>query len=323
MLKLLNRSFVISLILITIFAFCACSAPEEQSASAETASSAQAAASEPAEQSSQALPSSSEINSIVALAPSLNETLVDLGLGDKIIGYDFESEGIANLPEDAERFDIVSPDLEQLISLSPDVVFVSGISFYDAENPYQPLEDAGITVIDIPTAQSVEEICTQITEIAAAAGVPEKGVQLNEELASSLNKIRKRAEEIPDAEKKNVYFEISAAPEMYSTGSGTYLNELIELIGAENILKDSDGWMPVSGEAVAAADPDVILTNVSYIDDPEGEILSRDGFSGITAVKNGDVYYIDNRASSLPNENVAKAALEMAQAVYPEYFDEF
>lgn len=320
MLKFLNRSFVISLILILISALCACSGLSEPSVSYETAASGESSA--PAEQPRKA-DSSENGQTIVALAPSLNETLIDLELGDKIIGYDFESEGIEGLSPDAVKFDIAAPDLEKLIELSPDLVFVSGISFYDAENPYQPLEDAGITVVSIPTAGSVEEIYSGIAQTAAAAGVPEKGEQLNEQLASSLNKIKERAEEIPESERKSVYFEISAAPDMYSTGSGTYLNELIELIGAENILAGSEGWMPVNGEAVAAADPDVILTNVNYIEDPVSEIISRDGFAGITAVKNGDVHYIDNRASSLPNENVAKAALEMAKAVYPDYFDEF
>ena len=68
------------------------------------------------------------------------------------------------------------------------------------------------------------------------------------------------------------------------------------------------------------ADPDVILTNVNYIEDPVGEILSRPGWEEVTAVRDGNVYYIDNMASSLPDHNVVKALAEMAAAVYPEYY---
>ena len=37
-------------------------------------------------------------------------------------------------------------------------------------------------------------------------------------------------------------------------------------------------------------------------------------------MKNGDVYQIDNMASSLPNENIVSALEEMGKAVYPEVF---
>ena len=107
---------------------------------------------------------------------------------------------------------------------------------------------------------------------------------------------------------------------MYSTGSGTYMDEMIRWVGGENILADENGWVSVEGETVVAADPDVIFTNVNYIDDPAGEILGRDGWAGVTAVVNGEVYSIDNMASSLPNQNIVIAMRQMAEALYPDYF---
>jgi ABC-type Fe3+-hydroxamate transport system substrate-binding protein len=38
------------------------------------------------------------------------------------------------------------------------------------------------------------------------------------------------------------------------------------------------------------------------------------------AVKGGNVYYIDNSASSFPNENIVKAAAEIAKAIYPDKY---
>ena len=35
---------------------------------------------------------------------------------------------------------------------------------------------------------------------------------------------------------------------------------------------------------------------------------------------NKDVYYIDNGASSLPNQHVVDALVEMAKAVYPDAY---
>lgn len=62
-------------------------------------------------------------------------------------------------------------------------------------------------------------------------------------------------------DKKTVYFEIAAAPYAYSFGSKTFLNEMIELIGAENILASQEGWLSVDTESVIATNPDVIMTN--------------------------------------------------------------
>ena len=117
---------------------------------------------------------------------------------------------------------------------------------------------------------------------------------------------------------KSVYFEIGAAPYIYSFGTGVFLNEMIEIIGAENALADQAGWISVSEEVIISKNPDVILTNVNYIEDPVQEIKSRSGWDAIKAVKEDRVYYIDNMASSLPNHNIVKALEEMIAAVYPE-----
>lgn len=260
------------------------------------------------------------VESIIVLAPSLAETVVALGEGDKIVGYDLNSVGLDGLPENVPTFDTVTPDVEQLMAIAPDVLLVSSLSLYDQETPYQPLIDAGICVICVPTSESIDGIKSDIEFIASALSVPKSGETLISELNAELDELSAIAATIPENERKSVYFEISAAPYMYSCGSDTYLNEMIELIGANNILADQSGWLSVEPETVVAADPDVIFTNVNYLDDPIQEILDRDGWAGVTAVKNGDVYYIDNAASSIPDRNIVVALRQMAEALYPDYY---
>src|SRR5690606_25784834 len=122
-------------------------------------------------------------------------------------------------------------------------------------------------------------------------------------------------------EKKTVYFEIGAAPYMYSFGKGVFLHEMLEIIGAVNALGDQESWISVSDEAVLAADPDVIITNVNYIENPVEEIKSRSGWENVKAIKNDEVYYVDNMKSSVPDHNIVIALEEMAKAVYPDKFD--
>jgi len=99
-----------------------------------------------------------------------------------------------------------------------------------------------------------------------------------------------------------------------------FLNEMIELIGAENVFADQQSWIAVTQEAALSANPDVILTNVSYIPNPVDEIKTRDGWDAVKAVKDGNVIYIDNMSSSLPNQGIVKALHEMAKAVYPDKY---
>ncbi len=261
-----------------------------------------------------------QVNTIVALAPSINETLVALGLGEKIVGYDLQSVGIAGLPEGVPTFDTVAPDVEQLTALAPDMLLVSSLSLYDQEAPYQPLIDAGVCVVCVPTSVSVENVRSDIRFLAAALRVPDEGERVVKEMDDALDHISAVVSDIPQEERKGVYFEISPAPYLYSCGSDTYLHEMIELAGGRNVLSDQSGWLSVEGETVVAANPDVIFTNVNYMDAPVDEILGREGWAGVSAVTNNNVYYIDNMASSLPNQNIVKAVEQMAEALYPDRF---
>lgn len=258
------------------------------------------------------------IDSIVCLSPAVNEVLIALGVGDSLVAYDTQSVGLEGVPADLPTLDMMQPDMETLASLKPDVLFVSNMTLYDQTNPFQQLIDMGVCVLCVPSANSIAEIESSLSFIAAAVGKSAEGDALIDGMQAELDRIAAIGESI--TEKKTVYFEIGAAPNLYSFGSGVFLNEMIELIGAENILADQEGWLAVEGETVASANPDVILTNVNYLDDAVGEILSRSGWEGVSAIQNKQVYYIDNMSSSLSNHNIVKALDEMAKAVYPDAY---
>ena len=317
------------LLICTMLALCACggktetgtsSSPSESQNSAQSEVSGAASAKPTVDPSGASITVPDNIKSIIILAPSIAETVVALGQGDKVIGYDLNSVGLEGLPADVPAFDTVNPDVEQLMALAPDVLLVGSLSLYDQEAPYQPLINAGVCVICMPTSNSIAGVKSDIAFLASVFGVPEAGETLLSGLNAELDRLAAIAATIPAEERKSVYFEISAAPYLYSCGNGVYLNEMIEWIGAKNILADQTGWLGVEAETVVAADPDVIFTNVNYLDDPVQEILGREGWAGITAIRNGDVYSIDNMASSLPNQNIVVAMRQMAEALYPDYF---
>lgn len=306
-------------------AACTAQAP----ASSAPASSVSAAASsapageKPAQdRSGAAISLPEEIETIAVMAPSIAETVVHLGQGEKIVAIDTQTEAYAleGVPAGLPAFDMQAPDTEALAALQPDVVFVSGVSIIEGENLFQPLLDMGICVASIPTSNSLADIALDIQFLADCLGVSEEGQAIVAQMDAEIERIAAIGATVPEDGRKSVYFEISAAPYCYSFGAGVFLNEMLELIGADNVLAGQEGWLSVAQEDAVAANPDVILTNVNYIDDPVGEILSRSGWEGVAAVQDGAVYAVDNKTSSLPNEYVVQALDEMAQAVYPELY---
>ena len=87
-----------------------------------------------------------------------------------------------------------------------------------------------------------------------------------------------------------------------------------------NIFKDENSWLAPTEESIIERNPDVILTNVDYIDNPIQEIKSRPGWENINAVKNNQVYLIDKNSSSRPSQHIIKALNEMAKAIYPNVY---
>nr|WP_314780315.1 ABC transporter substrate-binding protein [uncultured Treponema sp.] len=261
-----------------------------------------------------------KVEKIISMAPSTTEILIDLGLADKIIAADTNTQKDGLLKQDIPYFNMMKPDAEKLIALKPDVVFISGMSNAKGNTPFSPLIDAGICVINIPSSSSIEAIYLDIAYIAAALKQEEKGAKIIANMKKEIEAVRKKRAAIAQDKKKTVYFEIGAAPHMYSLGTGTFINEMIEIIGAQNILADQKSWIAVSDEMVLAKDPDVILTNVSYIPNPIDEIMARSGWASLKAVKSKKVFGIDTNSSSRPNHNIIKALKEMAKAVYPEIY---
>ena len=82
-------------------------------------------------------------------------------------------------------------------------------------------------------------------------------------------------------------------------------------------------WPALSEEAAIAEDPDVILTADMYTPDVINAILNMSGWEHVKAVVNAEVYQINSDEVNQPNHHVVDAMIEMAQAVYPDKYEEF
>ena len=266
-----------------------------------------------------------EVNTIISTAPSNTEVLVALGLADKLVAVDKYSADVEGVSEDIPKIDFRNPDAEAIIALNPDIVIASGHNKAGDEDPFALIKEAGIPVAYIPSSYSIDGIYGDIEFIANLTGTEKEGEELINSMKEDVESIKAIGDTITD--KKSVYFEIGAGSGLYTFGNETFLNEMIETIGATNIFGDESSWITVTPEAVIDANPDVILANSPGTNEAGltavEDIVSREGWDTVTAVKNGDVYQIDKSSSSRGSQNIIKALKEMAKAVYPDEYKDF
>ncbi|QNU06683.1 ABC transporter substrate-binding protein [Peribacillus butanolivorans] len=252
---------------------------------------------------------------VVSLQPSNTEILFELGLGDKVVGVtDFD-----NYPEEAKDIEHVSDSVninaEKIISLKPDAIIAYTIG---DETTMKPLEDAGIPVFIIKSATNFDDVYGDIGQIADVMGVTEKGEELVKDIQTQITSVEEKIETLDKKEK--TYFEISPAPEIYTTGAETFQQEILETAGIENIFADQKGWVKVSDEEIVKRNPNAIITTATYADDAVDEIKSRKGWEDINAVKNDQVYLLDENIMSRPGPRIGEAVELAAKTVYPDLF---
>ena len=259
-----------------------------------------------------------DVQKIVSMAPSTTRVLTDLGLTDKLVAVDSYSATyqpeLAALPQ----FDMMSPDAEQLAALQPDVIFITGMSLSGGDNPYQALIDLGIPVVQIPTSSSIAAIQEDVRFIGDCVGASDGAQALVDQMQAEIDEIAAIGALI--SSRKRVAVEVSALPYLYYAGGNTYIDEMLEIVGAENVYADSDPWASVTEEDAVAANPDVILTCISYLPDPVGEILGREGWGEVKAVADGAVFQLDDESCNQPNHRIVKALRQMAEDIYPEVY---
>ena len=255
-----------------------------------------------------------EINRIIAFGAANSEILVGLGVADKIVAVDTWTYDVAGLPADLPMFDMGSPDVEAIIALEPDVMIITGMvqAQGSGDDMYKPFVDAGICVIYIPSSDSIAGIKEDIRYLGLVMRAVSEAIAIIDDMDATIEAIRAVGETI--TEKKTVFFDLG---ELYSFGSGNFLNEMLEIIGLQNVFADQAGWIAASDESILDKNPDIIFTSVSYMPTPVDDILVRSGWGAITAVANGDVYYIDANASNRPSQHIVIALEEMARVAYP------
>lgn len=262
----------------------------------------------------------SEPETIISIQTSTTEILYALGAGDRLIGVsDYD-----NYPAEALEVQKVGGqdmDVELVLSLLPDIVFATDYHYRSHEPILKQFEEAGITVVVTGSASSFEDTYQTMNMIAEATGTSEKADEIISDMKERRAAIEEKAKEITD--KKKVWVEVSPAPDIFTTGQNTFMHEMLETINATNAAEDQDGWVKLTEEEIVQLNPDVIITTYGYyVDNPAEQVLAREGWAEVTAVKEGQVFDVDSDIVTRPGPRLIQGVEALAKIVYPEVFGE-
>ncbi len=251
---------------------------------------------------------------IVALTAADCEIICALGAGDLLVGrgeYCDYPEEVLSVPSVQSGNET---NLEEIIALDPDVLFMGTMAQTDEQ--VERLEAAGIQVV-VSDAQDLEGVYTAIRMIGKALG---KDTEAEELVASMQETFLRVQEKAAGKGGSTVYFEVSPLQwGLWAAGSGTFMNEIADMLGMKNIFADVVQWAAVSEEQVIERNPDYIVTITMYFGEgptPVEEILGRSGWAGITAVKNGAILNLAGNELSRPGPRLALGAEMLCDFVY-------
>lgn len=192
---------------------------------------------------------------LLTVGGGITEAVCALGACDKIVAVDSSS----TFPDSVKRLPQVgysrALNVEGVLAQKPSLVILGE----EAGPPdvIHKLEALKVPMVRIKEGHSLEGSFERIRGIAAAINKKPEGEALVKSIDGQLQALRKSF----GTEKKArvLFLYARGAKLMQVAGEETTVDTMIGLIGAENAVKGVKGYKPFTAEAVAAANPDLIL----------------------------------------------------------------
>lgn len=185
-------------------------------------------------------------------------------------------------------------NIEQLISMEPDVVFYSAANTEEREM----YDNAGITAVGFSTTMSdfdcIETYADWIRLLGDIYGDSESADKIIEYGRNTASEIKAVTDGIADEDKPKVLILFNYDNGVIRTSGSNFFGQYwIETAGGKNVAAELSGTVEVNMEQIYEWDPDIIyITNFSpYLpEDLYNNSIEGHDWSNVTAVKNGQVY---------------------------------
>ena len=245
------------------------------------------------------------VEKAVALTASDCEIIFAIGAEEALVGRGEYCDYPAEVMDIPALTSGANTNVEQILALEPEVVFLSMM----AQTPEQvdQLEKAGVRVV-VSDAQDIAGTYTAISLIGQVMGKQENAQKIIDSMKATFDEIQANALDGT----KTVYFEVSPLQwGLWTAGTGTFMNEVAQMMGLKNCFDDVEGWAAISEEQVLERNPDYIMTITMYFGEgptPEEEIMARPGWENVTAVKDQNILNLPNNELSRPAPRLAEGA---------------
>lgn len=246
---------------------------------------------------------------IVSLSPGHTEVLFAIGAGDQVIAVDTQS----NFPQETEgktKFDAMSPDVEAIDGLNPDLVVVMA----GPDDVVPSLDQRGLQVLWLELPDSLGSLFDQIDLLGEITGHREQSDSLVDEMD-----IRALAvlDKVGATVGPSVYHELG--DELKTASSDIFTGELYLILNVTNIAGHPQQPFPqLTLDAIVEADPEVII--LAHSGASPGSVKARPGWQGISAVKDDRIYAVDPDTVNRPGPRLVDGLEALAGLLHPDLF---
>lgn len=246
-----------------------------------------------------------KVDRVISLAPSMTEIIFEAGGGGKLVGVTTYCDFPKEVGSIEKIGDTQTPNIERIIALDPDVVFVSTASQLQAF--MSALEQRSIAVF-VVNVRSFDDLYRSLKVVGEILGTEEVALANVVNLSGRESFIMHRRLRDPEIGKApRVFVQISNEP-LFTIGKDSFLTEVVSKAGGESVTKDvPSGYPKLSKETASAMNPDVII-----LSDSEDNRKANALFKNSNAVKNGRVYRINADIISRPGPRLVDALEQVA-----------
>ncbi len=244
---------------------------------------------------------------IVSLNPATTDLVFALGAGSRLVGrthWDLYPDSARLVPDLGPG---LRPNIEAVIGTHPDLVIL--YASQDNRAAATALRAAGINTVSLKIDQ-IADFHRAARLIGRMLGDSARGAMVSDSVKRTLLRVRAATASL---EPHTVFWHIWDSP-LITIGRGSYMNELVEIAGGNNIYSDMAEPSPtVSIEDVLRRNPEFI------IDGPEGsrKIEHDPKWSSLEAVKAGRVLVVDTAIVGRPSVRLGEAAVSIANLLHP------
>lgn len=195
---------------------------------------------------------------LVTIGSSVTEIVYELDQQDRLVARDRSSTfpAAAHDVTDIGYERALAP--EGVLSVAPDMIIAT-----EGAGPLATidvLKKAGVSFLEIPVEYTEEGILKKIRLTGGALGQDAAAEALAAKVSADLAAARAAAAEAAGSEPKRVLFVLTAmGGRIMASGQNTAADAIIGMAGGVNAAQGFEGYKPMSAEAIAAANPDVVL----------------------------------------------------------------